>query len=152
MQLGFLDCCLWVKKSIVEEPSCWKHVDEAQLLEVDVELKEDGSSSGVKRQRRNSPIVSKEISEVVNNMEDLIDYSRITGTGPMGKDPIELPISCFLHLTLVCMMYTIFTYELKQRASLESASRCTLFSLLSHKHALCVCHCYIVTSNLLLTS
>lgn len=26
-----------------------------------------------------------QISEVVNSMKDLIDYSRITGTGPMGK-------------------------------------------------------------------
>lgn len=26
-----------------------------------------------------------QISEVVNSMKDLIDYSRETGTGPMGK-------------------------------------------------------------------
>lgn len=26
-----------------------------------------------------------QISEVVNSMKDLIDYSRVTGTGPMGK-------------------------------------------------------------------
>lgn len=28
---------------------------------------------------------SLQISEVVNSMKDLIDYSRETGTGPMGK-------------------------------------------------------------------
>ena len=26
-----------------------------------------------------------QISEVVNSMKDLIDYSRLTGAGPMGK-------------------------------------------------------------------
>lgn len=30
-------------------------------------------------------LIMMQISEVVNSMKDLIDYSRETGTGPMGK-------------------------------------------------------------------
>ena len=36
-----------------------------------------------------------QISEVVNSMKDLIDYSRETRTGPMGKSIIYLFISHF---------------------------------------------------------
>lgn len=39
-----------------------------------------------------------QISEVVNSMKDLIDYSRETGTGPMGKfNVLNLSISSLRH-------------------------------------------------------
>lgn len=39
-----------------------------------------------------------QISEVVNSMKDLIDYSRETGTGPMGKmDVMFLLLLFFSH-------------------------------------------------------
>lgn len=34
-----------------------------------------------------------QISEVVNSMKDLIDYSREVGTGPMGKLNFNYPIN-----------------------------------------------------------
>jgi hypothetical protein len=61
-----------------------------------------------------------QISEVVNSMKDLIDYSRETGTGPMGKLMICLLfystfmngycyeiVSCFIrrHQYVVLMMW-----------------------------------------------
>lgn len=39
-----------------------------------------------------------QISEVVNSMKDLIDYSRETGTGPMGKLYIISPGFTFFML------------------------------------------------------
>ena len=36
-----------------------------------------------------------QISEVVNSMKDLIDYSRESGTGPMGK--LSLPALNFYY-------------------------------------------------------
>jgi len=39
-----------------------------------------------------------QISEVVNSMKDLIDYSRETGTGPMGK------------LMTFLLFYNVFVY------------------------------------------
>ena len=41
-----------------------------------------------------------QISEVVNSMKDLIDYSRETGIGPMGKLFSVLPLSLSLSLSL----------------------------------------------------
>lgn len=38
--------------------------------------------------------VTLQISEVVNSMKDLIDYSRETGTGPMGKFAIVYAFHC----------------------------------------------------------
>ena len=54
-----------------------------------------------------------QISEVVNSMKDLIDYSRETGTGPMGKlsaifSSLICASSLFIYFCLLLVLFRVF--------------------------------------------
>lgn len=56
-------------------------------------------------------MTAMQISEVVNSMKDLIDYSRESGTGPMGKHLLSA-VHCYKQEW--CYMKRLFYFGKKK--------------------------------------